>query len=186
MKRLLAPMLLLIATAAFVPVASSAATQQDASARVCGRVVASTQLLVALTLAPGENLGIVIARSQSEEVQTTVSPDGSYCFANLHPDLHTITAFGDPAVAQYIASVTPVSGATKVVGSSCRCRVTKPGAPRVLASPAKAGHTPPHAAPQVQLRGIFLVFEATCRNCPKSKPSLAASPPRSSDERSSA
>ena len=115
MKRSLAPLLILIATAAFVPVAAPAATQQDASAKVCGRVIAPTQLLTALTLAPGENLGIVIARSQSEDVQTTASPDGSYCFANLHADLHTITAFGDPAVAQYAASVTPVSGATKIV-----------------------------------------------------------------------
>lgn len=110
MKRSLLLALTLLAPTFVTPLATQAAEQTQGSADVCGRVLAPTRLTTALALNPGENIGIVIARSSSEEVQTTVASDGSYCFHGLHLDLHTLSAFGDDSLGGYTASVVPVAG----------------------------------------------------------------------------
>lgn len=110
MKRSIIASLALVLATAFVPYVAHAASDANTGATVCGRVNAPQQQLLALTLSPGDNLGIVIARSQHETVQTTVAPDGSYCFYHLHADLYTIAAFGDDTASEYQASVVPVKG----------------------------------------------------------------------------
>ena len=80
---------------------------------ICGRVDVPSPVAFQLLDVPNQN-NIVVARSQSEEVQTTVSIDGSYCFKDLHTDLHTIVAFED-ALQTNRASVTPVAGQTLIV-----------------------------------------------------------------------
>lgn len=106
-------LLALVFATAFIPGTARAASNANTGATVCGRVDAPQQQLLALTFAPGENRAIILARSTSETVQTTVAPDGSYCFYNLHDDLHTLVAFGDDAVGGgHQASVVPVKGRT--------------------------------------------------------------------------
>lgn len=58
---------------------------------------------------------IIVARSATEVVSTTVQPDGNFCFVHLQPDLHTISAFGDDSPGQYNALITPVVGKTRFV-----------------------------------------------------------------------
>ena len=114
---LLVAIIAVMATASY-PHQAWAAQQTLTGASVCGRVTAPSatilsvvhpNLLVAL---PASN--IIIARSSSEEVQTAVNLDGTYCFHNLHTDMHIISAFGDEEVneAEYTARVLPVAGAT--------------------------------------------------------------------------
>lgn len=112
MKRSIIVTLALVLAIGFAPHLARAASNADTGATVCGRVDAPQQQLLALALAPGENRALVVARSTSETVQTTVSPDGSYCFHNLHADLHTIVAFGDEGVGGHSASVVPIQGET--------------------------------------------------------------------------
>ena len=76
---------------------------------MCGRVDAGTPAVVSLVTDPLQ-YGTVIARSATEEVQTTVGNGGTYCFKNLHSDLHTIVAIGESA--SYSASIMPVDGKT--------------------------------------------------------------------------
>ncbi len=97
--------------AAFIaaPICAGAAQEDGA---VCGRVSAPSSLILQLSrmATPGN---VIIARSNSEEVQTTVHVDGTYCFKKLHDDLHTLTAFGDSSAFQ--RSVTPQAGRTLIV-----------------------------------------------------------------------
>jgi hypothetical protein len=115
MKRSLIVSLALVFATAVVPNVAHAATTANGGATVCGRVNAPQQKVLALAFSPGENLGIVIARSPSETVETTVAPDGSYCFYNLHVDLHTFTAFGDDVLDSYQAQIVPSAGTTTTV-----------------------------------------------------------------------
>lgn len=105
MKPLVISALALTATIA-LPLGATAATN---SGTVCGRVNASPSQIIALLVDPTQP-GTVIARSGTEVVQTNIGTDGTYCFEKLHPDLHTIVAFGESA--DYKASVTPVDGKT--------------------------------------------------------------------------
>jgi hypothetical protein len=111
---------LAIAAAAAVaivdPGTARAAQTQLGSATVCGRVNAPSEtirsvILPDLTLAiPPAN--IIIARSQSEVVRGQVGLNGTYCFENLHTDMHVISAFGDESLDDYSARVLPVAGET--------------------------------------------------------------------------
>ena len=99
---------------AFVAMPLYAVAAQE-GARVCGRVSVPSTTILQLDQAPGRNdENLVVARSQSEEVQTKVNIDGSYCFNNLHTDVHTIIAFED-AFPNLKATVTPVAGQTLIV-----------------------------------------------------------------------
>lgn len=80
---------------------------------ICGRVNASPSVIFQLTQSPTHD-NVVVARSQSEEVQAPVNLDGSYCFTNLHTDIHTIVAFED-AFPTLKATVTPIAGQTLIV-----------------------------------------------------------------------
>ena len=121
MKRSLIVTTLALAFAtALVPNVANAAAKATGVANVCGRVNAPQKQITSLAFNPGENLGIVIARSSSETVQTTVEPDGSYCFHGLHADLHTISAFGDDALGGYQATVIPVAGLTSTIDLNAR------------------------------------------------------------------
>lgn len=95
-----------IAIAIATPIAASAA---PTGGTVCGRVNADPSVLVSF-LADPLQFGTVIARSATETVTTKIGNGGTYCFKNLHPDLHTIVAFGE--AAQYSAVVTPLDGQT--------------------------------------------------------------------------
>jgi hypothetical protein len=80
---------------------------------VCGHVDASSADIAARQheLTP---TNIVVARSTNEAVSAPVNLDGSFCFAHLLPDLHTITAFGDTP-AEYQTNVMVVAGKTTYV-----------------------------------------------------------------------
>lgn len=80
---------------------------------VCGHVDAPSTKIAALELDPNPG-NIVVARSGSEAVSTNVGLDGNFCFKQLRPELHTITAFGD-SPAEYQASVLVVAGKTRYV-----------------------------------------------------------------------
>ena len=80
---------------------------------ICGRVNASPSYIFQLQQSPTHD-NIITARSQSEFVQAHVNVDGSYCFSNLHNDVHTITAFED-AFPTLRATVKPVPGQTLTV-----------------------------------------------------------------------
>lgn len=80
---------------------------------VCGRVNASPSMLFQLQQAPTHD-NVIVARSQSEEVQASINLDGTYCFTNLHADLHTIVALED-AFPTFKATVTPIAGQTIIV-----------------------------------------------------------------------
>jgi hypothetical protein len=80
---------------------------------VCGRVNVPSPVTFQLDQVPN-NENIIVARSQSEDVQAPVNIDGSYCFKNLHTDVHTIVAFEDAFQTQS-ATVTPVAGQTLIV-----------------------------------------------------------------------
>ena len=98
------------------PIYAGAATQKSgtgAGGTVCGRVDAPMNYIFQLQQSPTRD-NVVVARSQSEEVQAYVHIDGSYCFSGLHTDVHTITAFED-AFPTLEATVTPVAGKTLIV-----------------------------------------------------------------------
>lgn len=97
--------------AAFVAAPIYAGAAQEGGT-ICGRVNAPSNYIFQLSqmTTPGN---VIIARSSSEEVQTTVNVDGSYCFKSLHPDLHTLTAFADSDNFQ--RSITPQPGRTVIV-----------------------------------------------------------------------
>ncbi|HEY5341618.1 MAG TPA: hypothetical protein VIK27_11370 [Candidatus Aquilonibacter sp.] len=113
MKRsfLLAAMML---AGAFGATCSSAAAATTLGVgQVCGWVDAPSTTIIALELAPIAG-NIVVARSATEDASTTVQADGHFCFAHLHADLHTLSAFGESPAA-YGALVTPVAGASRYV-----------------------------------------------------------------------
>jgi hypothetical protein len=91
------------------------AVVMSSTGAVCGHVDAPPPVVAHLQL---ENQlvpeNIIVARSASEVVQTTVHTDGSFCFDHLNTDIHTITAFGDEP-APYNAKVTPIAGQTRYV-----------------------------------------------------------------------
>lgn len=120
MKRSLIFGLAIAFATALLPHVAHAAANTNGVANVCGRVNAPAATIQKLAFNPGENLGIIVARSASETVQTTVQPDGSYCFHGLHGDLHTISAFGDESLVGYQASVVPVAGATTTIDLSSK------------------------------------------------------------------
>lgn len=91
----------------------AAATTTLGVGKVCGWVDAPPATIVALELAPIAG-NFVVARSATEDVSTTVQSDGHFCFAHLHADLHTLSAFGE-SPAPYGALVTPVVGASRYV-----------------------------------------------------------------------
>ncbi|HET9029834.1 MAG TPA: hypothetical protein VFN49_06625 [Candidatus Aquilonibacter sp.] len=103
-------------TAAFVAAPLHVNAAQEAASTggtVCGRVDAAPSYIFQLQQQhPHDN--IIVARSSTEEVQAPVNIDGTYCFRNLHPDLHTLVAFED-AFETRSASVTPVAGQTLIV-----------------------------------------------------------------------
>lgn len=87
------------------------ATQKGGA--ICGRVNVPSTYILQLELAPTHD-NVIVARSQSEVVQASVNVDGTYCFNNLHNDVHTIVAFED-AFPTLRATVTPVPGQTLIV-----------------------------------------------------------------------
>ncbi len=80
---------------------------------VCGRVNAPSSYILQLEQSPTHD-NVITARSESEFVQARVNVDGTYCFNNLHDDVHTITAFED-AFPTLRATVTPVPGQMLIV-----------------------------------------------------------------------
>lgn len=80
---------------------------------VCGRVNASPSTIFQLAQAPAHQ-NVIVARSQTEEVQASINLDGTYCFTDLHPDLHTLVALED-AFPTFKATVTPIVGQTVIV-----------------------------------------------------------------------
>jgi hypothetical protein len=80
---------------------------------ICGRVNAPSSYILQLEQSPTHD-NIIDARSQSEDVQAHVNVDGTYCFTNLHGDVHTITAFED-AFPTLRATVTPIPGQTLIL-----------------------------------------------------------------------
>ena len=75
---------------------------------ICGHVLAPPAVTQAYATALSHP-GIVIARSGTTQVQTTIGYDGSYCFKDLPTDLFRLSAFGD---GNYTALVTPIAGKT--------------------------------------------------------------------------
>lgn len=95
-----------------VPTTNASAAQENTSdARVCGRVDAPAKFILDLSLTRPNPGNFIYAISGSETVQTTVRIDGSFCFDNLHADLHTLRAFGD-GFSGYETVVMPVEGKT--------------------------------------------------------------------------
>ncbi|HTX02812.1 MAG TPA: hypothetical protein VMD07_03960 [Candidatus Acidoferrales bacterium] len=80
---------------------------------ICGRIDVDPLKVIALAYAPGSPENIIVARSATEVVSTTVQPDGSFCFAHLQPDLHEISAFGANQPGEYDAHITPIPGKTQ-------------------------------------------------------------------------
>ncbi len=101
-----------------VPLCASAETNTTidtiGTGAICGHIDVDPMRVVALSY---ENLpaNIVVARSMTEVVSTTVQPNGNFCFAHLQPDLHTITAFGDNSPGEYNALITPIVGQTRFI-----------------------------------------------------------------------
>ncbi len=99
------------------PLCASAETNAPipfGTGQVCGHLDVDPLLVVALQ---HESIpsNIIVARSATEVVSTSVQPSGNFCFARLTPDLHTISAFGDDSPGQYNALITPVVGQTRFV-----------------------------------------------------------------------
>jgi hypothetical protein len=92
------------------PLYAGAASEGGA---ICGRVNAPSAYILQLQESPTHD-NIITARSESELVQAHVNVDGTYCFNNLHRDVHTIVAFED-AFPTLRATVTPVPGQTLIV-----------------------------------------------------------------------
>ena len=93
---------------------SNSAVDQVATGAVCGHINVAPVRVVDLQY-QAIPANIIVARSATEVVSTTVQPDGNFCFEHLAPDLHTISAFGDNSPGQYNALVTPVVGKTRYV-----------------------------------------------------------------------
>ena len=98
--------------AAFVAAPLYAGAAQEGGT-ICGRVNAPSTYILQLEQAPTHD-NVITARSQSEVVQASVNVDGTYCFNNLHGDVHTIVAFED-AFPTLRATVTPIPGQTLIV-----------------------------------------------------------------------
>jgi len=96
--------------AALVTAPTSAEVSQN-DARVCGRVFAPSTYILQLEQMRPTPGNIVVAVSASETVEATVAIDGSFCFNNLHTDMHTIQAFGD-GLSPRQTDVRPVDGKT--------------------------------------------------------------------------
>lgn len=94
-------------------VAAEMGASTAATGAVCGRVDAPASYILKLALSPTHD-NVIIARSQSEEVQTTVNVDGSFCFKALAPDLHTLVAFND-GLPDYARTIMPRTGRTLYV-----------------------------------------------------------------------
>lgn len=78
---------------------------------VCGHVDASPARIAALLSDPMERAAaVVVAKSATSEVQTTIDLSGNYCFSNLQSNLYTLTAIGGDST--FSGSVTPVAGQT--------------------------------------------------------------------------
>ena len=82
---------------------------------ICGRIDVNPLRVLKLMYAPGIPSNIIVARSATEVVTTTVQPDGSFCFDHLQPDLHEISAFGAEQPGEYDAHITPVPGKTQYI-----------------------------------------------------------------------
>jgi hypothetical protein len=116
MKRTFLIAIVVAMTGISVPYRAHAAQTTVSGATVCGRVSAPAEVIQdvihpnILLAFPAAN--IIVARSSSEEVEGKVGLDGTYCFHNLHTDMHTISAFGDESLGDYTARVLPVAGST--------------------------------------------------------------------------
>jgi hypothetical protein len=114
MKALFLSALALGAALAATPLVASAESNftpdLSQTGAICGRIDVDPTKIVDMIYAPGSPENIIVARSATEVVTTTVQPDGSFCFAHLQPDLHQISAFGDNQPGQYNAHITPVPG----------------------------------------------------------------------------
>ncbi len=84
------------------------ARANEAQGSICGHVLAPPAVTQAYATALSQP-GIVIARSGTTQVQTTIGYDGSYCFKDLPTHLFRLSAFGD---GNYTALVTPIAGKT--------------------------------------------------------------------------
>jgi hypothetical protein len=106
-------LILAAAAAALVSGLPTGASAQSSDATVCGRVNAPAMKIFDLStkLTP---LNIIYATSGTESVEGRINTDGSFCFKDLHADLHTLTAFGDSPSA-FRATVMPVAGKTVFV-----------------------------------------------------------------------
>lgn len=119
MKRSLLSAIALGTALVAAPICASAVTntapnQLVIPGEVCGRVDAPAKQIIALELNSVTPENIIIARSATEVVSTSVAPDGNFCFAHLQADLHTLTAFGD-SPAEYQAQVTPIPGQSQFI-----------------------------------------------------------------------
>jgi hypothetical protein len=116
MKRSLLSAIALGAALVAVPLCASAESNATVllSGSVCGHLDVNPLRVLALQYQtiPGN---IIVARSATEVVSTSVEPNGNFCFPHLQPNLHTISAFGDDSPGQYNATVTPIPGQTRYV-----------------------------------------------------------------------
>ncbi len=103
----------LVATPLCASAVSSFSPDLSVTGAICGRIDVDPLKVVALAYAPGIPDNVIVARSATEVVTTTVQPDGSFCFAHLQPDLHEISAFGANQPGEYDAHITPVPGKTQ-------------------------------------------------------------------------
>lgn len=62
---------------------------------------------------------VIFARSSTDEVQTLVNTDGSYCFKGLQNHVYTVSAFDD-GFPTYSGTVTPLAGKTVVLNLYAR------------------------------------------------------------------
>jgi hypothetical protein len=119
MKRLLLSAMALGAALIATPLCASAEStispELAQPGAICGRIDVDPLKVVALAYAPGSPENIIVARSATEVVTTSVQPDGSFCFLHLQPDLHEISAFGDEQPGEYDAHITPISGTTQYI-----------------------------------------------------------------------
>jgi len=105
----------LIATPLCASAESNFSPDLTQTGAICGRIDVNPLRVLGLMYAPGTPSNIIVARSATEVVTTTVQPDGSFCFAHLQPDLHEISAFGAEQPGEYDAHITPVPGKTQYI-----------------------------------------------------------------------
>jgi len=117
MKRSILSAIVLGSALAALPLCASAESNvtadQLATGAVCGHISVDPMKVVELQYQAIPS-NIVVARSATEVVSTSVQPNGNFCFANLQADLHQISAFGDEP-AEYNALVVPVAGKTTFI-----------------------------------------------------------------------